>query len=87
MNSFEIHRTNKGKNKPKVTDITNVFRATGCIDLDSSVDPGCDISFDNLWIFNIEQLTDYYWDYDNQGLKLMHTRFYPTTSGTIGYVE
>ena len=87
INSFEIHRTNHGKNKPKVTDITNVFRATGCIDLDSVDDPGCDIEFDNLWIFNIEQLADYYWDYDNKGLKLMHTRFYPMTSGTIGYVE
>ena len=87
MNSFTIGRTSNGKNKPKVTDITDVFRATGCIDLDYEMYPGCtsgDIEFSNLWIFNIEQLGEYYWDYNNQGLKLMQTRFYPTTSGSIG---
>lgn len=92
MNSFEIHRTNSnGKNKPKVTDISDVFRLReGCIDFDPTVNPGCtagDIAFDNVWIFNIEQLAEYYWEYDNKGLKLMQTRFYPTTSGSIGYVE
>jgi hypothetical protein len=91
MNTFTIRRTNNGKNKPKVTDISDVFRVNeGCIDLDYDTNPGCtsgDIEFGNLWIFNIEQLFEYYWDYDNQGLKLMHTRFYPTTSGYIGYIE
>ena len=89
MNHFEIRRANNGKNKPRVIDITDVFRATGCIDLDydpADADPSCDLEFENLWIFNIEQLFEYYWDYDNQGLKLMHTRFYPTTSGSIGNV-
>jgi len=73
-----------------MTDITDVFRATGCIDLDyDPEDPNasCDIEFNNLWIFNIEQLADYYREYDNRGLKLMQTRFYPTTSGSIDYVE
>lgn len=87
MNDFEIHRTNNGKNKPKVTDITNVFRTDRvCFDLDSDTNPGCtagDLEFENVWIFNIEELAEYYWDYDNKGLKLMHTRFYPTTSGFI----
>ena len=34
--------------------------------------------------FNIQQLVEYFWDYDNNGLKLMQVRFYETTSGSIG---
>ncbi len=86
MGSFEIKRS---KGKPKPTNITDVFRATGCLDLTGEIgvcDKG-DREFRNLWIFNIEELDDYMWDYDNNGLKLMQTRFYETTSGYIGTVK
>ena len=85
MGDFTITRT---KGTPKPVDITNVFRATGCLDLGGVAgicDTG-DLTFRNVWIFNIEQLTQYMWDYDNNGLKLMQVRFYETTSGSIGYV-
>lgn len=84
MGSFEITRT---KGTPKPVDITNIFRATGCLDndADSICDSG-DLQFRNIWIFNIEELVQYMWDYDNNGLKLMQVRFYETTSGSIGYV-
>ena len=66
----------RGKGKPVQKDITGVFRASGCIDVDGSeeCDSG-DISFNNEWIFNIEQLVEYYWDYDNDGLRLTQIRF------------
>jgi len=82
MGSFELTRS---KGKPKVEDITDIFRAEGCLDLvvDGICDSG-DIEFRNLWIFNIEQLEYYMWDYDNNGLKLMQVRFYP--SGDRGYI-
>jgi hypothetical protein len=85
MGSFTINR-DKGQPKPK--DITNVFRATGCLDLNGSLvcDAG-DLTFTNIWIFNIEQLLEYFWAYSNTNLKLMQVRFYPTTSGSIGYVK
>ena len=85
MGSFKIKRT---KGQPKPTNITDVFRATGCLDVivDGVCDKG-DLEFRNLWIFNIEELTSYMWDYDNNGLKLMQTRFYETTSGYIGTVK
>lgn len=90
MKSFEIRRTNNGKHKPKVIDITDVFRTEKvCFDMDSDINPGCtsgDLEFENVWLFNITQLDEYYWEYDNRGLKLMQTRFYPTTSGSIGNV-
>lgn len=88
MGSFEVRRTNGGKNKPQRKDITDVFRATGCLDVDDSgmCDTG-DIAFSDIWIFNIEELLSYMWDYDNNGLKLMQVRFYPTVSGSIGTVK
>jgi hypothetical protein len=39
--------------------------------------------FSNVWIFNVEELLSYYWDYDNNGLKLMKVRFYQTESGSF----
>jgi hypothetical protein len=86
LGSFEVTRT---KGKPKQVDITNIFRVTGCLDLggeEGVCDTG-DLEFRNLWIFNIEQLANYMWDYDNNGLKLMQIRFYETTSGYIGYKD
>jgi len=86
---FTINRTNLNSNKPKRENITEVFRASGCLDLGGLIgvcDTG-DLSFSNLWIFNIEQLAEYFWDYDNNGLKLMQVRFYETTSGEIHQVQ
>ena len=62
--------------KPVTKDITKFFRASGCIDRNASgtCDAG-DISFSNEWIFNIEQLEYYYWDYDNDGNRVVQIRF------------
>lgn len=85
MGSFDITRQ---KNKPTVKDISNIFRATGCLDTNSTgvCDTG-DLEFRNMWIFNIEQLSSYMWDYDNNGLKLMQVRFYENDGGYIGTVQ
>jgi len=85
MGSFDITRQ---KNKPTVKDISDIFRATGC--LDNNADGTCntgDLEFRNMWIFNIEQLSSYMWDYDNNGLKLLQVRFYENDGGYIGYVQ
>ena len=81
MGSFELKR---GKGKPKPVDISDIFRASGWIDNDASgdFDPTLDTTFDDVWVFNVPTLVSYLWDYDNQGLKLMQVRFYPTTSGS-----
>jgi len=91
MGSFDMTRT---KGKPKVKDITDIFRAEGCLDMaevDGSFDGVCetgDLEFRNLWIFNIEELESYMWDYENKGLKLMQVRFYPSNdNGYIGTVK
>ena len=85
MGSFEIERARK---KPTVRDITDIFRAEGCLDNnDSGTCDSGDLEFRNMWIFNIEELSEYMWDYDNDGLKLLQVRFYESSSEYIGYVE
>jgi hypothetical protein len=81
QNNFSVERV---RGKPKRENISNVFRASGCIDMNGSLtcDTG-DLEFDNVWIFNIPQLLEYFWDYDNDGLRLMQTRFYETTCGSF----
>jgi hypothetical protein len=84
LDSFQVDRPGK---KPQRQNISDIFRATGCIDLNASglCDTG-DLQFENVWIFNIPQLVEYFWDYDNNGLKLMQVRFYQTTCGSFSTV-
>jgi hypothetical protein len=82
LDSFQVERK---KGPPKQVNISDIFRATGCVDLGGVAgvcDTG-DLQFNNVWIFNIPQLLEYFWDYDNNGLKLMQIRFYPTTCGSF----
>ena len=72
-----VDYTLAGKNgQPKTENITSLFRASGCIDLvdDDVCGPG-DIQFNNEWIFNIEQLEEYYWVYDNHGNRIVQISF------------
>lgn len=67
----------RNSGKPVQQDITKYLRASGCIDLggeEGVCDTG-DLDFKNEWIFNIEQLLTYYWDYDNDGLRIAQIRF------------
>jgi hypothetical protein len=84
MDSFSLKRENgQGKKGPKPLDISRIFRATGWIDVcgEMGVEDPCDITFTNVWVFNVPTMLQYLWDYHNEGLKLMQVRFYPTTSG------
>jgi hypothetical protein len=82
--SFQVDRTNDGSNKPKRQNISDVFRATGCLDLnDSGACDSGDLQFSNAWIFNIDELDEYWWEYDNNGLRNMQCRFYETICGSI----
>jgi len=84
MDTFTLKRENgKGTKGPKPLNISDIFRATGWIDVcgEMGVEDTCDISFNNVWVFNVPTLLEYLWDYNNEGLKLMQVRFYPTTSG------
>jgi hypothetical protein len=84
LSSFEIDRTNGGSNKPLRKNISDIFRATGCLDINANLvcDSG-DVQFSNVWIFNLPQLLSYWWNYTDTGLRNMQVRFYPTTCGSI----
>ncbi|MFC2026480.1 hypothetical protein ACFLUX_00700 [Chloroflexota bacterium] len=89
MTHFDLPRVkgNKGVQKPHPMNISDIFRATGYIDVDDSGAGGAttgDITFENVWVFNVPTLFQYLWNYDNDGLKLMQVRFYETTSGSWG---
>ena len=66
----------RNSGRPVQEDITNFLRASGCFDEDGEgdCDPG-ETTFNNVWIFNLEALIEYFWDYDNQGLRVAQIRF------------
>ena len=83
LDNFTVDRPKK--KPPQRINISDIFRASGCIDLGGVAgvcDKG-DLQFSGVWIFNIPQLLEYFWDYDNNGLKLMQLRFYQTTCGSF----
>ena len=47
-----------------------------------------DLRFRRVWVFNIDVFDSYWWEYDNDNLKLMQVRFYPSDdSGLIEIVQ
>ena len=66
----------RNSGKPVQQPITNYLRASGCFDEngDGECDQG-EKTFSNIWIFNLDALEGYFWDYDNQGLRLAQIRF------------
>jgi len=62
--------------RPVQTDVTKFFRASGCFDtIDDGVCTAGEKTFSNVWIFNLEALIEYYWIYDNNGLRVTQIRF------------
>jgi len=39
------------------------------------------VEYLDYWVFDIEELTDYWWEVQNNGVKLMKVRFYPILKG------
>lgn len=35
------------------------------------------ITYDNEWVFNIDEFLEYLWNIENSGVKLLQVRFYP----------
>jgi hypothetical protein len=84
MSSFDIKRE---KGTPKVQDISDIFRASGWIDMnDNDIKDEGDVEFNNVWIFNLPELLSYYWDYQNAGLQHLQLRLYQTESGSYTIV-
>ena len=58
--------------KPKTVNINKLFY----VDVTFLVG-GEEVSYHNKWVFDIAEFLEYFWDYDNKGVKLLQVRFYP----------
>ena len=59
------------KKKPKTVNITNLFYVTVTVTIG-----GVPKTYTNEWVFDIAELLEYYWDYNNNNCKLLQVRFY-----------
>ena len=70
----------RDKGKPQTVNINKLFYVTVilCVDYDE-VNNVCNetVTYTNTWVFDIEELIAYYWEYYNSNLKLLQVRFYP----------
>jgi hypothetical protein len=67
-NTVDVLTRRTGRSK-----FTNVTKELTTLCLDTDTTPGCDT---RIGIFD-DALQDYFWDYDNNGLRLAQLRFYP----------
>lgn len=60
--------------KPKWERITDLFLVTVTLQNTETLET---ITYTNTWMFDIPELFDYWWSYDNHGQRLVQVRFYP----------
>jgi hypothetical protein len=61
--------------KPVWHRVTGMFLVTVTVDPDGA-GPLPSTTYTNEWVFDIPELIDYWWDYNNGGCKLTQVRFY-----------
>jgi hypothetical protein len=59
------------KGKPQTKSLNNLFY----VDVTLVVN-GQTVEYHHVWVFDIEELLNYYWEYYNSNLKLLQVRFY-----------
>ena len=73
--------------KPQAVNINELFYVdvTLCTQYDS-VNKVCTqwTTYEDYWVFDIDELLEYYWNYDNAGLKNLQVRFYQCTLDPTG---
>lgn len=76
----------RDKGKPQSTNINELFYVDVTLCTEVDIDGNCltEVVYEDFWVFDIEELLEYYWDYDNQGLKLLQVRFYECTLDETG---
>jgi hypothetical protein len=72
--------------KPQSVNINHLFYVE--VTLCTAVNPAgeCieETTYKETWVFDIAELVEYYWDYDNHGLKLLQVRFYECSIDPTG---
>jgi hypothetical protein len=76
------------KGKPQTVNINELFYVDvllcKAVEADVCVEW---VEYTDTWVFDIEELYNYFWEYDNVGLRLMQIRFYPCTIDPTGTVD
>ena len=74
--------------KARSVNINNLFYVdvTLCTEVDSGVCTKV-TEYKETWVFDIPELLEYWWDYDNNGLKLLQVRFYECTLDPTGQAD
>jgi hypothetical protein len=68
------------KGKPQTVNINKLFYVdvTLCLEYDEMAGVCTnEVTYTNEWVFDIEELLQYYWEYYNTDVKLVQVRFYP----------
>ncbi len=82
------------KGQPQSVNISELFYVTVTLSItDPDTGEVVEVVYEDFWVFDIPELLEYYWDYDNTkneeegligGLKLLQVRFYPCTLDCSG---
>lgn len=84
LGSIDISRV---KGRPVVANINSLFYVD--VSICTAVDASGTVctaynTYENVWVFDIPELLEYYWDYTNSNLKLLQVRFYECTVDSTG---
>jgi len=77
----------RDRGKPQSVNINELFYVD--VTLCTAVDPVTGVctewvEYEDYWVFDIDELIEYYWEYNNEGLKLLQVRFYECTLDPLG---
>jgi hypothetical protein len=74
--------------KPQSVNINNLFYVdvTLCTEAELGICTET-TTYDDYWVFDIEELLEYWWDYWNNDLKLLQVRFYECTLDSTGEAD
>jgi len=84
----------RDKGQPQSVNINELFYVDVTLCIATGIDPNTGetictqwVEYTDTWVFDIPELLEYYWDYDNNGLKLLQVRFYPCTLDCTGEAD
>ena len=81
---------NRTKGKPQSVNINELFYVDVTLCTVFNATSGtCEewVTYEDYWVFDIDELIEYYWEYNNDGLKLLQVRFYECTLVTPDEIE
>ncbi|MEK6934512.1 MAG: hypothetical protein AABW46_01410 [Nanoarchaeota archaeon] len=79
----------RNKGSPQSLNINELFYVdvTLCTAVDAEGNCIEWVTYEDYWVFDIEELLEYYWDYNNDGLKLLQVRLYECELDPTGQAE